>query len=120
MKAYMMGAEVETDWRPGHPIVMSGEMAGKRFEDRGEVRSFDPGRGFSYTHQSGGRGPVHLVRFDVKGEGRETEVTITQANEDGSVSDVDRRRRAEYEQTWAKMLDGVEKAATGGEAGRPH
>jgi uncharacterized protein YndB with AHSA1/START domain len=110
MKAYMMGADVETDWQIGHPIKMSGEHAGKRFEDRGEVRSFEPTRRFSYTHQSGGNGPVHLVTVELEPAGEATEVMISQANEDGSVTDADRQHRAEYERTWAMMLEGVEKA----------
>ena len=52
MKAYMMGADVETDWRVGGPITLHGEVGGKPFEDRGEVRSFDPWRQLSYTHAS--------------------------------------------------------------------
>ena len=110
MKAYMMGADVETDWQVGHPIKMSGEHAGKRFEDLGEVRSFEPTRRFSYTHQSGGKGPVHLVTVELAPAGQSTEVTITQANADGSVTDADRQHRAEYERTWAMMLEVVEKA----------
>ena len=110
MKAYMMGAEVETDWKVGSPITMTGEMGGKPFEDRGEVRSFEPEKGFSFTHQSGGQGQMHLVTFDLAPAADGTEVTITQANADGSVSEVDREHKAEYEKTWAAMLEGVEKA----------
>jgi len=110
MKAWMMGADVETDWKVGSPITMRGEFGGKAFEDRGEVRSFDPVEGFSYTHQSGGQGQMHLVTVALAPAGAGTEVTITQSNADGSVSDADRDRKAEYEKTWATMLEGVEKA----------
>lgn len=110
MKAYMMGADVETDWKVGSPITMRGEMGGKPFEDTGEVRSFEPGRQFSYTHQSGGKGQEHLVTVAIAPKGDATEVTITQANADGSVAEADREHRAQYEKTWAAMLEGVEKA----------
>ena len=110
MKAYMMGADVETDWKVGSSITMKGEMGGKPFEDRGEVRSFEPAKRFSYTHQSGGQGQMHLVTFELSPKGGETEVTITQANADGSVSEADREHKAQYEKTWAAMLEGVEKA----------
>ena len=110
MKAYMMGADVETDWKVGSPITMTGEMGGKPFEDRGEVRSFEPQKRFSYTHQSGGQGQMHVVTVELAPQGEATEVTITQANADGSVSDADREHKAEYEKTWAAMLEGVEKA----------
>jgi uncharacterized protein YndB with AHSA1/START domain len=112
MKAYMMGADVETDWKVGSPITMKGEMGGKAFEDRGEVRSFEPGKAFSYTHQSGGQGQMHLVSFELAPRGDATQVTITQANADGSVSDADREHKAQYEKTWAAMLEGVEKAVS--------
>lgn len=110
MRAYMMGADVETDWKVGSPITMRGEFDGKPFEDRGEVRSFEPQRRFSYTHRSGDRGPEHLVTFELVPKAGGAEVTITQENMDGQVSEADRWRRVEYEKTWAMMLEGVEKA----------
>lgn len=109
MKAYMMGADVETDWKVGSPITMKGEMGGKAYEDRGEVRSFEPGRRFSYTHQSGGQGPEHLVTFELTPRGDGTEVTIVQSNTDDQVTEADRAHKAQYEQTWATMLEGVER-----------
>ncbi len=111
MKSYMMGADVETSWKPGSPITMRGEYDGKPFEDHGEVRSFDPGRSLSYTHQSGKGGRVHLVTVEVEpaGEGC-TAVTITQANADGTVTPEDKAHREDYEKTWAMMLEGIEKA----------
>lgn len=110
MKRYMMGADVETDWVPGHPIVMKGEVNGKAFEDVGEIRAFVAGHSFSYTHQSGGKGPVRLVTFELDPLGDGSAVTITQSNADGSASDADRAHRAEFEKTWAMMLEAVEKA----------
>src|SRR5687768_7298997 len=85
MKAYMMGADVETDWQVGHPIVMSGEYGGKSFRDEGEVRSFEPGRKLAYTHRSGGdAAKEHLVTFELKPQGDSTEVVVTQ---DGGSAD---------------------------------
>ena len=110
MKAWMMGADVETDWKVGSPITMKGQFGGKPFEDKGEVRSFEPAKRFSYTHQSGGKGAEHLVTFEIARKDGGTEVTVTQANADGSVTEADREHKAEYEKTWAAMLEGVEKA----------
>ena len=111
MKAYMMGADVETDWKVGSPITMQGEFNGKPFKDTGEVRSFEPGKRFSYTHVSGSQpGQEHLVTFELAPKGDQTEVMITQANADGRVTDADREHKAEYEKTWKMMLEGVEKA----------
>jgi uncharacterized protein YndB with AHSA1/START domain len=111
MKAWMMGADVDTDWKVGSPLTIRGEFNGKPFEDKGEVRSFEPGKRLSYTHQSGGRGPEHLVTIELAPKDGGAEVTITQANADGSVTEADREHKAQYEKTWAAMLEGVEKAA---------
>lgn len=110
MKAWMMGADVETDWKVGSPITMKGEFGGKAFEDRGEVRAFEPRKRFSYTHQSGGKGQEHIVTVEVAPKDGGTEVTIIQENADGKVTESDRWKRAEYEKTWAAMLEGVEDA----------
>ena len=111
MKAYMMGADVETDWTVGSPITMTGEFNGKPYEDKGEVRSFEPGKRFSYTHvSSSDPSSERLVTFELKPIDDGTEVTIIQANSNGSVSDADREHRAEHEKIWKAMLDGVEKA----------
>jgi uncharacterized protein YndB with AHSA1/START domain len=114
MKAYMMGADVQTDWKVGSPITMKGEFDGKAYEDRGEVRSFERWRRFSYTHvSSAAPGAEHLVTFELRPtDGDATEVTVTQENLDGSVSDTDREHQAQYERTWAAMLEGVEKAVS--------
>lgn len=111
MKAYMMGADVETDWKVGSPITMKGEMGGKPYEDKGEVRSFEPQKRFSYTHASSSApDSQHLVTFELAPKGDQTEVVITQANADGRVTDADREHKAQYEKTWSAMLEGVEKA----------
>lgn len=111
MKAYMQGADVRTDWKVGSPIVMKGEFNGKTYEDRGEVRSFEPGKRFSYTHVSSAAPDAeHLVTFELAPKGEATEVVITQANADGRVTDADREHRARYEKTWAMILEGLEKA----------
>ena len=111
MKAYMMGADVETDWKVGSPITMKGEFNGKPYEDKGEVRSFEPGKRLSYTHVSGSAPDAeHLVTFELEPKGDATEVVITQANADGRVTDADREHKAQYEKTWAGMLEGLEKA----------
>jgi uncharacterized protein YndB with AHSA1/START domain len=111
MKAYMMGADVKTDWKVGSPITMKGEFNGKAYEDRGEVRAFEPGKRFSYTHVSSAAPDAeHLVTFELAPKGEGTEVTITQENSDGTPTAADRDHKARYEKTWAAMLEGVEKA----------
>ena len=111
MKAYMMGADVETDWKVGSPITMKGEFNGKPYEDKGEVRSFEPKKVLSYTHVSSAAPDAkHLVTVELAPKGEATEVMITQANADGRITDADREHRREYEKTWAMMLESLEKA----------
>jgi len=111
MKAYMMGADVETDWSVGGPITMHGKVGGRSFEDRGEVRSFLPERRFSYTHvSSAAPDSTHLVTFELTPREGGTEVTVIQENLNGRVEADDVAHREQYEKTWAKMLEGLEKA----------
>jgi uncharacterized protein YndB with AHSA1/START domain len=111
MKAYMMGADVETDWRVGGPITMQGEFNGKRFEDKGEVRSFEPERWLSYTHTSSASpDSTNLVIFKLTPRDGGTEVQVTQENLDDRGQAPDEKQRAQYVKTWTTMLKGLEKA----------
>jgi uncharacterized protein YndB with AHSA1/START domain len=106
-----LGADVETDWRVGGPITLHGEVKGKPYEDRGEVRSFLPRRRLSYTHTSGAApDAMRLVTFELSPREGGTEVTVIQENLNGRVSPGDLEHRGDYEKTWAKMLEGLEKA----------
>ena len=49
---YMFGTKVETDWKPGSPIVWKGEYEGKRYEDKGEILDVQPGKRLELTHYS--------------------------------------------------------------------
>ncbi len=111
MKAYMMGADVRTDWSVGGPICMTGEVNGKRFEDRGEVRSFEPGRKLSYTHVSSAAPEAeHLVTFELRPADGGTQVKVTQGHAKGGRSGADDDHKAKYEKTWATMLERLEQA----------
>jgi len=111
MKAYMMGADVDADWRVGGRLTMRGEYQGKRFEDHGEVRSYEPRRRLAYTHVSGAApDQPHLVTFELAPKDGSTEVMVTQAAE-GRDPSADDKNRAMYEKTWAAMLESLEKAA---------
>ncbi len=111
MKEFMMGAEVETDWRVGHPITLRGQMNGKPFEDHGEIRSFEPRRRLSYTHESSAApGQTHVVTFELEAKDAGTEVTVTQTPGAGVDGAADKAMTSQYEKTWAAMLKGLEKA----------
>jgi uncharacterized protein YndB with AHSA1/START domain len=113
IKRYFFGADVETDWRIGSPIKFRGEYEGRRFEDRGEIRSFDPGRKLAYTHYSPLSGApdapenYHVVTIELEPQGEATEVTLTQSNLTGGVKESDAKMRAEFEKNWNAVLEGL-------------
>lgn len=116
IKTYFFGADVQTDWKVGSPMRIKGEMQGKTYEDRGEVRSFDPGRRLAFSHFSPSTGQpdrpenYHLVTYELEPEGERTRVTLTQSNLTGGVKDSDVKNRAEFEKNWRMVLDGLDKA----------
>ena len=52
VEKYFFGARVDTDWRPGSPIVWRGEFQGKPFEDKGEIVDVEENRLLRVTHFS--------------------------------------------------------------------
>lgn len=116
IKTYFFGADVQTDWKVGSPVRIKGEMKGKAYEDKGEVRSFDPERRLAFSHFSPSTGQAdapenyHLVTYELEPEGKRTKVTLTQSNLTGGVKGSDLKNRAEYEKNWAMVLDGLQKA----------
>jgi uncharacterized protein YndB with AHSA1/START domain len=52
IEQYLFGSRVETDWKPGSPIVWRGIYKGTGYEDKGEVVSIEPERRLEVTHFS--------------------------------------------------------------------
>lgn len=52
VRQYMFGAEVESDWQPGSPLVYRGEWDGNVYEDRGEIVTAEPGKILQTTYFS--------------------------------------------------------------------
>ncbi len=104
---YMFGTEVETDWRPGSPIVWKGEYEGKRYEDKGEILDFDPEHRLSMTHFSAMSGlddrpeNYHTVVYELEQQGDATVVSLSQ---DGNDSEEAAER---LQSTWETVLAGL-------------
>lgn len=105
-----LGAEVDTDWRAGSPMTMTGEYGGKRFEDHGEIRVAEAQHRLAFTHFSGadsGNGNLVDIRLEPEGEG--TRVTLSQTPLGGDPPDPG--KIAGFRKTWEAMLAALKNAA---------
>ena len=111
-----MGADVKTDWHEGHEITFSGEWNGKRFEDKGEVQTFDRDRRLAFTHFSPASGKqdepenYNLVSIELEPQGERTCVRLTQSIND-KAQQPDDATTAEFEKNWRMMLVNLKKEA---------
>jgi uncharacterized protein YndB with AHSA1/START domain len=120
LKQYFFGADVESDWKVGHAIRMRGEFKGEAYEDKGEILASEPEKILEFSHWSPMSGQpdtpenYHVVTFELAPavSGTTTMVSLTQSNLTGGVKASDREHRADYEQNWRGVLDGLEKVVT--------
>lgn len=111
VRQYMMGANVESDWKAGSPIVWKGEYKGKPFEDKGKILEIEPEKSLKYSHYSPMSGApdkpenYHAVSITLSGKGDNTELSLTQ---DKNPTE---KARAESEKNWKMMLEGLKKVA---------
>jgi uncharacterized protein YndB with AHSA1/START domain len=118
LKTYFMGADVESDWKVGHPIRFRGTYEGKAYEDHGEIRSFEPERRLAFSHFSPLAGAkdapenYNLITIDLEPAGVKTKVTLTQAKLNGEPKPSELEQRDAYARNWSAVLDGLSKAVT--------
>jgi uncharacterized protein YndB with AHSA1/START domain len=111
IREYMMGAEVDTDWRVGSPITWKGEFNGTAYEDKGEILAYEPRRRLEMTHFSPLTGAedkpenYHRVVFDLEDVDRRTRVNLSQ---DGNASAEEAEHSA---RNWQQMLEGLKQVA---------
>lgn len=87
IKQYMFGAEVETDWQKGSPLIYKGTWDGKPFEDKGTILEIEPEKLLKTTYFSPLSGledkpeNYNIVSYELApaGEGQ-TKVTVVQEN----------------------------------------
>ena len=111
IKKYMFGSEVRTDWKPGSPITWQGEFEGRKYMDKGEIITVEPGRRLENTHFSPLTGQedrpenYHRVSYELQQTDGGTSVRLTQDNSSSA-------EEAEHSAaTWQMMLDGLKKVA---------
>lgn len=113
VKQFMFGADLETDWQVGSPIRYTGEYQGKPFEEKGEVKQFEPGKLLQTTNFSSMSGKpdkpenYNLVTYKLAEKEGKTKVTVSQgniANEKGV---------AGSKENWKGVLKGLKKVVEG-------
>jgi uncharacterized protein YndB with AHSA1/START domain len=109
IKMYFMGAAVETDWRPGSPIIWSGEYNGKPYQDKGSIIEVQPRHMLVLTHFSPMTGQpdvpenYHTITYRLAEENGRTTLSLTQDN-NGSDDEVEHSRT-----TWQNMLESIKR-----------
>jgi uncharacterized protein YndB with AHSA1/START domain len=105
--AYMHGSQVTTTWQVGSPITWDGEHAGRSYQDKGEVLTYDEPHVLSVTHYSPMMGQpdeprsYHTLVYTLTPSGDGTHLMLTQ---DGCESG---EQAAQFSQNWQGMLDGL-------------
>lgn len=107
IKQYMFGAQVETDWHPGSPIVWKGEYEGKAYQDKGEIIEIAPNLRLKVTHfsplsgQQDVPGNYHTLLYELEEHGNRTRISLSQDNNPSE-------QEAEHAQAnWKMMLDSM-------------
>ena len=107
---WMMGARVQSEWKPGSEITWSGDFNGQSFEDRGEIVEIDSPKRLVHTHFSPMSGAedvpsnYHRVEWRLEDNGESTELTLempVDSEEQGK----------EFEKNWGTMLDSLKEVA---------
>ena len=112
IRKYMFGSQVETDWRPGSPIVWKGEYEGRQYEDKGEIVEFEPERRLELTHFSplSGQEDVpenyHTLVYELEEHGAKTRVSLSQ--DKNPTEEAAEHSRANWEQMMSGLKQVVE------------
>ena len=113
IKKYMFGTTVSSDWKEGSTITWKGEWEGKHYEDKGKILRMELYKKLQYSHFSpmSGKDDIpqnyQIVTIDLKKEGNDTVVTLTQNN------NPDEEARDHSEKNWNMMLDSLKKLLEG-------
>ncbi len=72
IEKYLFGTHVETDWKPGSPIIYRGVWQGQAYEDKGVILEVEPGRRLVSTFWSALSGvpdePAYYKTVDLRTE----------------------------------------------------
>jgi uncharacterized protein YndB with AHSA1/START domain len=109
IKEYLFGTDTVTDWKKGSPITYSGEWKGKKYQDKGTVVDIIPEKKLHTTYFSSMSGkedkPENYanVIYEVKPQGNQTELTISQDN-------IDNEEGVKHmDENWSGVMGGIKK-----------
>jgi uncharacterized protein YndB with AHSA1/START domain len=109
VKKYFFGTNLETDWKPGSPLLFHGEWEGKTYEDRGTVLEFKPEDTLTYNYWSSFSDTPdtperrQIIRFDLADVPEGVRLSVRQSN-------VDTQERADHsKENWKMVLEGLKK-----------
>ncbi|MCD2421545.1 SRPBCC domain-containing protein [Niabella pedocola] len=109
IKKYMFGATVSSNWTKGSAISWTGEINGKKYEDKGVIIDLIPEQRLVYSHFSplSGKADIpdnyHTVTVLLDAEDDQTQITLEQDKNETEKS------RAESEKNWNLMLEELKK-----------
>ncbi len=111
------GSTVESDFRPGSPIVWKGTWEGKPFEDRGTIVAAEKDALLRYTHWSPSSGPDveanrNLLTWRLAPEGAGVRVSFS--HENIATEAMRDHSRGMWNQMLARMKEMLEKDAQAG------
>lgn len=107
VKQWFLGADTETDWRVGSPLVQRGVWRGRPTNEKGRVLESERGKRLVHTHWSAASGlpdrpeNYRVIRYDLAAVGEGTELTFAEENIPNEAA----RQRAE--ETWQRLLAGL-------------
>jgi len=107
IKRWFFGADTETDWRVGSPIVHRGEWQGAPYEDRGEIVRIEPPTLLEHTHWSPLSGlpdepaSYQTVTWTLEERDGSTELTVAEDNVPSEDA------KAASEAAWSSALEAL-------------
>jgi len=107
IEKYFFGTHVETDWKPGSPVVFKGSFKGKSYQDKGQVMEVIPNRRLVHTYWSSMGGEpdrpenYKTVSYELQPEADGTLLTLTQDHNRSEEA------REHSEQNWQQVLQGL-------------
>jgi uncharacterized protein YndB with AHSA1/START domain len=113
IEQYMFGSRVETDWKPGSPIIWRGTFEGKAYEDKGEVVEVETERRLEVTHFSSLSGNedvpanYHTLVYVLEERDGTTRVSLSQDN--NSTEEAAKHSKANWETMLAGLKQVVER-----------